>query len=104
MRNVVFDPFVIELPVLGTVTVRDTDQAADILSNHWHGAKGPLYMLAVQTSMEHMLSKRLPHEVRNAVLAAAEEANFPVSYEISSEFIGRCPHTPKLGSKSGWAR
>lgn len=82
MRNVVFDPFVVELPVLGPIIVRNTDQAANLLSNHWHGATGPLYMLAVQISMEHMLSKRPALDVRNAMLAAAEEAGFPISYEV----------------------
>lgn len=100
MRNVLFDPFLIGLPALGRVTVRNTDQAADILSNHWHGSKGPLYMLAVQISMEHMLSKRLPHEVRNAVLAAAEEAGFAVCYEVSNELAGVLPSTPELNLKS----
>lgn len=85
MRNVVFDPFTIDLPSRGRMVVRNTDQAAEILCRHWLGVKGPMYLLAVQTSMEHMLAKRLPQEVRHAVLAAAEEAGFPVSYEVPGD-------------------
>nr|WP_180882956.1 DUF982 domain-containing protein [Mesorhizobium loti] len=85
MRNVVFDPFTIELPGQGSIVVRNADQAAEILSCRWHGVKGPMYLLAVQTSMEHMLARRLPREVRHAVLAAAEEARFPVSYDAPGE-------------------
>ncbi|WP_379071713.1 DUF982 domain-containing protein [Mesorhizobium sp. UC22_110] len=93
MRNVLIDPFVVCFPILGATIIRNTDQVADILSNHWHGAKGPLYMLAVQISMEHMLSKRRPHEVRQAMLAAAEEAGFPISYEILNAPGSDDPHT-----------
>ncbi|WP_054312479.1 DUF982 domain-containing protein [Mesorhizobium sp. 1M-11] len=101
MRNVVFDPFTIELPGQGGIVVRNTDQAAEILSRHWHGIKGPMYLLAVQTSMEHMLARRLPQEVRHAVLAAAEEARFPVSYETPGEGVGGrpCDGFKRAGSK-----
>lgn len=95
MRNIAFDPFVVELPVLGATVLRDTDQVADILSNHWHGHKGPLYMLAVQISMEHMLAKRLPHEVRHAVWAAADEAGFPISHEDPDAAEGHVPRAQR---------